>query len=168
MTTSTAQQGEDAPRGQPEQRAILGAARAAAARGDLRAAISRFEEYLRLNPKDHKVRREYAGVLVRAKEMKQAIEQYQQLRKALPDSSEIHLDLANVYLQIRQARKAIPHLLIAQKNSPEDLVIATRLAQAYVGDGDPRKARSSLSSSCRACARATPRCLPPLAACSST
>src|SRR5262249_27605618 len=121
--------------------AILGAARAAAARGDLRPAISRFEDYLRFNPKDHKVRREYAGVLVRAKEMKRAIEQYEQLLKALPDSSEIHLDLANVYLQIRQPRKAIPHLLIAQKKSPEDLEIATRLAQAYLGDGDLRKAR---------------------------
>jgi tetratricopeptide (TPR) repeat protein len=145
MMTSTVQQnpsdGADETKVQPEQRAILGAARAAAARGDLKAAISRFEEYLRLNPKDHKVRREYAGVLVRAKEMKQAIEQYERLLKALPDSSEIHLDLANAYLQIRQAKKAIPHLLIAQKSSPQDLEIATRLAQAYVGDNDPRNAR---------------------------
>src|SRR5262249_47718650 len=41
MTASAVQQGEDKPRGQPEQRAILGAARAAA-QGDLRAAVSRF------------------------------------------------------------------------------------------------------------------------------
>src|SRR5262245_18906131 len=126
----------------PEQRALLGAARAAVARGDLMSGISRFQEYLGLNPKDHTVRREYAGVLVRAKQTKRAIEQYEMLLKALPDSSAIHFDLANVYLQIRRPQIAIEHLLAAQKGSPRDPEIETRLAQAYVGEGDLAKART--------------------------
>jgi tetratricopeptide (TPR) repeat protein len=126
----------------PQQRALLGAARAAVARGDLPGGISRFQEYLGLNPKDNTVRREYAGLLVRARQTQRAIEQYEMLLKALPDNSAIHLDLANVYLQIRRPQKAIPHLLAAQKGSPRDHEIATRLAQAYVGEGDLAKARS--------------------------
>jgi tetratricopeptide (TPR) repeat protein len=125
----------------PQQRALLGAARAAVARGDLMGGITRFEEYLGQSPKDHAVRREYAGVLVRARQTKRAIAQYEMLLKALPESSAIHLDLANVYLQIRRPQKAIPHLLAAQKGSPRDPEIATRLAQAYVGEGDLAKAR---------------------------
>ncbi|HMF15669.1 MAG TPA: tetratricopeptide repeat protein, partial [Gemmataceae bacterium] len=125
-----------------ELRALLGAARAAVKRGDLMSGISRFQEYLGLNPKDHAVRREYAGVLVRAKQTTRAIEQYEMLLKALPDSSAIHFDLANVYLQIRRPQKAIEHLLAAQKGSPGDPEIETRLAQAYVGEGDLAKART--------------------------
>jgi len=125
----------------PEQRAILGAGRAAAARGDLKVAIGRFQEYLILNPKDIKVRQEYAGVLIRAKEWKQAIAQFELLIKALPDDPSTRLGIANVQLQLGQPKLAIPHLLAALEASPKDTEIPTQLARAYLGFKEPQNAR---------------------------
>jgi predicted Zn-dependent protease len=125
----------------PEQRAILGAGRAAAARGDLKVAIGRFQEYLSSNPKDLKVRQEFTGILVRAKEWKQAIAQYELLLQALPDDTSILLGIANVQLQLAQPKLAIPHLLAALKASPNDTEIATQLARAYLGYREPQNAR---------------------------
>jgi tetratricopeptide (TPR) repeat protein len=125
----------------PEQRAILGAGRAAAARGDLKAAIGRFQEYLTLNPKDNKVRQEYTGILVRAKEYKQAIVQYETLIQSMPDDSSLRLGISNVFLQLKEPGLAIPHLLAALKASPNDTEIATQLARAYLGYKEPQNAR---------------------------
>jgi predicted Zn-dependent protease len=130
----------DDPASPDKLRGLLGAARAAVGQGDLKTAIERFQDYLRLNPSDVKVRREYTGILIRAKELNLAAEQYKLLLKTSPDA-ETHLGLANIYLQLRQPRPAIPELIAALRLAPTNTLIATRLARAYLGDSEPHNAK---------------------------
>lgn len=123
-----------------EKSILLGAARNAVGRGDLKTAIQRFDEYLAKYPEDNIIRKEFAGVLVQARELKRAVEQYEKLLTLQPESLELRMILADVYLLSREFRQAIVQYQKAYEISRGNLEIATRLARAYSFDGDNARA----------------------------
>lgn len=123
-----------------ERAILLGAARTAVRLNDLDLAIRRFDEYIRRFPDDRAVRREYAGILVRAGQRRKAVEQYQALIEQAPDDVEARLGLADVLVAGKEYRQAIATLKRALELAPDNRDVLVKLARAYAYDGDTTKA----------------------------
>src|SRR5262249_43243784 len=122
---------------------LLTAARLAAARGDFPTAIDRYQRYLEKNPRDVIVRREFAGVLVTARELRRAVEQYERAIALDPTHPPTRVLLGDVYVVLQQFRPAISQYMEALEQLPDTpenlrprLEVAVRLARAYAFDSD--------------------------------
>ncbi len=120
----------------PDRAILLGAARTAVQRGDYDAAIARYEEFFRRFGDDPAVRKEFAGVLVRANRLREAAQEYQKLLAARPNDPELRVALGDLYLAAKDYRKAIAQFRRALELAPTNLDTATRLARAYTFDND--------------------------------
>jgi predicted Zn-dependent protease len=121
-----------------EERAVLlGAARTAAARQQWDVAVTRYEEYFRrFGNKDLAIRKEYAGILVRAGKARQAFQEYQQLLAQTPNDQALRLLAADVAVISKEYKAAINLLLPLVQQDPKNAEAAVRLAQAYLFDDD--------------------------------
>jgi tetratricopeptide (TPR) repeat protein len=119
-----------------ERAILLTAARNAVKQGQYDLAVARYEEFFRRFGEDLPVRREFAGILITARQYKKAAEQFRQLIAAQPNNVELRSSLAEVYTATKEYRLASSQLEEALKLSPDNLDVATRLARVYAIAGD--------------------------------
>jgi tetratricopeptide (TPR) repeat protein len=115
---------------------LLTAARNAVKQGRYDLAVARYEEFFKRFGEDLAVRREFAGILITARQYRKAADQFRQLIAAQPNNVELRLSLSEVYTAAKEYRSAVAQLEEALKLSPDNLDIATRLARVYAIAGD--------------------------------
>ncbi|HEY4308735.1 MAG TPA: tetratricopeptide repeat protein [Pirellulales bacterium] len=116
----------------PAAEVHLRAARNSVALGNLPEALTRFVEYLRLQPDDHAARYEYAGLLLQQRQFAAAQTQLERLIAEQPAVGTYRMLLADLLLQLKHydvSREQFRRLLVDPRY---DVQAAVMLARSYL------------------------------------
>jgi predicted Zn-dependent protease len=121
---------------------LLGAARNAVLRGDLKTALQRFEEFRKQYPDRDDGRREYADALFRAGRTQEAMPQYEWLLKRYPNDPELMRTFVDALLQVGDHPRAKHWLADAMTRFPDRVDFAVSLALLYALDDEMSEAEA--------------------------
>ena len=110
----------------------LRAARNSVALGDLPEALARFEEFLKMQPADHPVRYEYAGLLMQNRQFTDAQRQFERLVGEQPTVPLYRMKLAELLLRQKNYEQARESFRMLLTNPVFSLQAAIMLARSYV------------------------------------
>ena len=125
-----------------DERILLGAARNAVHRNDLKTAAARFQHLLRRFPDQAQGRLEYAGVLFQLGRKAEAGREYERLHRKHPDDLSIVRPLVDILLSLKEYSRIQAILGPVVARHPDRVDLALDLAKTYSLDGDLDTARA--------------------------
>lgn len=115
----------------PHWQVLQRAARNAVGLGDLKTAISRFEEMLRLVPDDHATRFEYTGLLIQTDRLTEAEAQLQKLTQSRLNETRYRAAYADLLIQQKKYDLARLELREILAREPGNTKAAVQLAKTF-------------------------------------
>jgi predicted Zn-dependent protease len=126
---------------------LLGAARNAVLRGDLKTALERFREFQKRYPDREDGRRDYAGALFQAGRVQEALPEYERLLKLHPDDPQLLRTLVDAMLSLGDHPRAKKLLAAAVVQFPDRVDFAISLALLHALDGERSEAEELIHKS---------------------